>query len=45
MEIYQQMKWISKPFQAHDMTNGLSIRAKAELIVIFEDSLLKMNFN
>jgi len=45
MENYKQMKWISKPFQEHDMTNGLLIRAKEELIVIFEDSLLKINFN
>ncbi|CAI6344305.1 unnamed protein product [Macrosiphum euphorbiae] len=45
MENYQQMKWISNPFQEHDMTSGLSIRAKEELIELFEDSVFKMNFN
>lgn len=35
MENYQQMKWISNPFQEHDMTSGLSIRAKEELIELF----------
>ncbi|CAI6376659.1 unnamed protein product [Macrosiphum euphorbiae] len=39
MENYQQMKWISNPFQEHDMTSGLSIRAKEELIELFEDSV------
>ncbi|CAI6350292.1 unnamed protein product [Macrosiphum euphorbiae] len=45
MENYQQMKWISNPFQEHDMTSGLSIRAKEELIELFEDSVFKMNIN
>ena len=45
MENYQQMKWISNPFQEHDMSKGLSIRAKEELIELFKDSLFKMNFN
>ena len=45
MENYQQMKWISNPFQEHDMTSGLSIRAKEELIELFEDSVFKMDFN
>jgi len=35
MEKYQQMKWISNHFQEHDMTNGLSIKAKKELIELF----------
>jgi len=41
MENYQQIKWISNPFQKHDMKNGLSITAKEELIKLFEDSYLK----
>ncbi|CAI6344351.1 unnamed protein product [Macrosiphum euphorbiae] len=45
MENYQQMKWISNPFQEHNMTSGLSIRAKEELIELFEDSVFKMDFN
>jgi len=45
MKNYQQMKWIIYCFQEHDMTNGLSIKAKEKSIEIFEDSLLKINFN
>jgi len=46
MENYQQMKWISNFFQEHDMTNGLSVKAKEELIELYyEDSVFKMNFN
>jgi hypothetical protein len=45
MENYQQMKLISNPFQEHDMQNELSIKAKEELIELFEDSVFKMNFN
>jgi len=37
MENYQQMKWISNPFQEHDITSRLSTRAKEELIELFED--------
>jgi hypothetical protein len=39
------MKWISNPFEEHDMKNELSIRTKEELIELFEDSIFKMNFN
>lgn len=38
------MKWISNPFQEHDMTWVID-KAKEELIELFEDSVFKMNFN
>jgi len=36
MENYQQMKWISNPFQEHDMIIGLSVKAKEELIKLYD---------
>lgn len=42
---YQQMEWISNPFEEHETINRLSIRAKEELIKLFKDSLFKMRFN
>lgn len=41
MKSYQQMNWISNPFQEQNITNRISARVEAELIEIFEDYSLK----
>lgn len=40
---YYYVKWDEELEQ--NLTNGLSIRAEVELVEIFEDGFLKMNFN
>ena len=44
MNVMQQKRWIMNPFQSA-MTTGISTKADEELIDLFEDSSLEMNFS